>query len=65
VDTYDAGIHLNVYGAEKLTRYFGAILRDGHDVPDRRGDDKASDVWHDRMITYRVRKADMESQTQS
>jgi hypothetical protein len=25
-DTYDAGLHLNVYGAEKLTRYFGGLL---------------------------------------
>ena len=25
-DTYDAGVHLNVYGAEKLTSYFGKIL---------------------------------------
>ena len=64
-DTYDAGIHLNVYGAEKLTRYFGAILRDSHAIPDRRSDDKACDVWRDRVVTYRARKADMESQTQS
>ncbi len=64
VDTYDAGIHLNVYGAEKLTRYFGAILRDSHAIPDRRGDSKACDVWSDRVVSYRVRKADMEAQTQ-
>ncbi|MBO7250449.1 MAG: SGNH/GDSL hydrolase family protein, partial [Clostridia bacterium] len=29
-DTYDAGAHLNVYGAEKLTRYFGEILSSSH-----------------------------------
>jgi hypothetical protein len=27
-DTYDGGAHLNVYGAEKLTAYFGAISFD-------------------------------------
>ena len=27
-DTYDGGLHLNVWGAEKTTTYFGAILRD-------------------------------------
>lgn len=27
-DTYDAGLHLNVYGARKLTRYFGSILQE-------------------------------------
>ena len=63
-DTYDAGIHLNVYGAEKLSRYFGAILRDIHEIPDRRSDDAACDVWRSRVITYHARKADMEAQNQ-
>ena len=27
-DTYDAGLHLNLSGAEKLAHYFGAVLRD-------------------------------------
>ena len=62
-DTYDAGIHLNVYGAEKLSRYFGQILRDSHEIPDRRLDDAAADVWRDRMTSYRVRKAAMEAQS--
>ena len=25
-DTYDGGLHLNVYGAEKMSRYFGKFL---------------------------------------
>ena len=44
-DTYDAGIHLNVYGAEKLSRYFGEILRDGHGVSDRSGDTALASAW--------------------
>ena len=64
-DTYDAGIHLNVYGAEKLSRYFGEILRREHDVPDRRGDDAAADVWRGRVAAYRDRKAAMEAETQT
>ena len=65
VDTYDAGIHLNVYGAEKLTRYFGAMLRDDHGIPDRRSNDKTAAVWLDRVATYRARKAQMEGETQN
>ena len=62
VDTYDAGIHLNVYGAEKLSRYIGKILQDSHEIPDRRSDAQASAVWEGRVKLYHDRKADMESQ---
>ena len=65
VDTYDAGIHLNVYGAEKLTRYIGALLRERHDVPDRRDDQDASAVWAGRVETYYGRKAAMEAESQN
>ena len=37
-DTYDGGLHLNVHGAEKTARYFGAILQQEYGVPDRRDD---------------------------
>lgn len=61
VDTYDAGVHLNVYGAEKLSRYFGQILRDAHGMPDRRTDSHASAVWGNRVETYYARKTAMEA----
>ena len=61
VDTYDAGAHLNVYGAEKLTRYFGAILRDTHEIPDRRLYSYDSAVWKGRVDAYYTRKAAMEA----
>ena len=60
-DTYDAGIHLNVYGAEKLTRYFGKILKEGHNAPDRRSDAAMSAVWDKRVAAYYVRKSAMEA----
>jgi len=60
-DTYDAGAHLNVYGAEKLTRYFGAILRDAHGIPDQRGSGPASAVWQQRVEAYYARKAACEA----
>ncbi len=36
VDTYDAGKHLNIYGAEKLSVYFGQYLVDHYDLTDYR-----------------------------
>jgi len=37
-DTYDGGIHLNVFGAEKYTRWFGAWLSERVDLRDERND---------------------------
>ena len=37
-DTCDMGQHLNVYGAEKLSRWFGGVLQAGYGIPDRRGE---------------------------
>ena len=51
-DTYDAGAHLNVYGAEKLTSYFGKILRDIHGMEDHRGDADLAAVWNEKVTTY-------------
>lgn len=62
-DTYDGGAHLNVYGAEKLTRYFGEILRDTHAIPDRRGEGDTAAVWQGRVEAYYDRKAAMEAET--
>ena len=62
-DTYDAGAHLNVYGAEKLTRYFGAILRDIHNLPDQRVNSHACLVWEERVQAYYDRKTAMEAET--
>ena len=60
VDTYDAGVHLNVYGAEKLSRYFGEILRADHAIPDRRGESGTAAVWQKWVEAYYARKTAME-----
>ena len=62
-DTYDAGAHLNVYGAEKLTRYFGQILQNTHEIPDQRVNSHACVVWAERVQAYYDRKAAMEAET--
>lgn len=36
VDTYDSGLHLNIYGAEKLSVYFGQYLIDHYELTDYR-----------------------------
>lgn len=51
-DTYDAGVHLNVFGAEKLTSYFGAILADELGLEDRRGDTALSALWQEKIDAY-------------
>ena len=55
-DTYDEGMHLNVYGAEKLSEYFGAILRDEYGIADRRSDASLSSLWSERVEKYNERK---------
>ena len=37
-DTYDAGLHMNLDGATKLSTYFARILSEKHGLPDHRGD---------------------------
>ena len=55
-DTYDAGLHLNVYGAEKWTLYLGDLLVTNHDVPDRRGDAGLDALWAERFARYTQEK---------
>ena len=50
-DTYDGGAHLNVYGAEKLTRYFGKILQESHDLADCR-DQADAPLWQAKVETF-------------
>ena len=51
-DTYDKGAHLNVYGAEKLTSYFGNILAQKYGISDRRGDAELDTVWSEKLSAY-------------
>ena len=55
-DTYDKGLHLNVYGAEKLSRYFGKFLRDDLGLIDKRSDKELSEIWKDKIMSYDIEK---------
>ncbi len=45
LDTYDRGQHLNLSGAQKLSRYFGAILKNTLTLPDRREDSAVAEYY--------------------
>ncbi len=60
-DTYDTGLHLNVYGAEKLSKYFGKILSEDCGIIDRREDTAVNGLWKDKVTAYKERKAYLES----
>ena len=71
-DTYDTGLHLNVYGAEKMSRYFGQLLIDEFGGPqDENGLGKGqftghlTALWAEKVETYNERKATLEAQTAS
>ena len=56
-DTYDAGLHLNVSGAEKLSDYFGKILVETYQLEDRRNDEELKKVWQEKVdFYYRVKE---------
>jgi len=52
-DTYDKGVHLNVYGAEKTTDYFGKILKEKHGLGDVTHSDAHIAAWGARVEEYK------------
>ena len=55
-DTYDGGIHLNVYGAEKYTRWLGAYLSERGLIEDQRLDPIAAARYSDLKERYEREK---------
>ena len=60
-DTYDAGAHLNVYGAEKTTRYFGKLLAENHGLADTREDAERAAAWGEVVEEYKKLKSEREN----
>ncbi|MBQ9562186.1 MAG: SGNH/GDSL hydrolase family protein [Lachnospiraceae bacterium] len=56
-DTFDAGQHLNLSGAEKASAWFGKILKEQPGVSDRRGDEALAAAWEKKMEFYEAMKA--------
>ena len=51
-DTSDAGLHMNLYGAEKCSRYLGKVLKDNYDLKDRRDEEELSQYWKEKRALY-------------
>lgn len=51
-DTYDAGLHLNLSGAVKLSNYFSNILAREHHIPDRRSDPAIAALYDEKLRLY-------------
>lgn len=56
VDTYDGGLHLNLSGAEKLSKYFGKILVENYGLSDHRGEEEYAMVWEKKVEFYYAKK---------
>ncbi|MBQ7320805.1 MAG: SGNH/GDSL hydrolase family protein [Clostridia bacterium] len=56
-DTYDAGLHLNVWGAEKLSTYFGKLLTEKHGLTSQKNDAVLSGIWAEKCAAYAAEKA--------
>lgn len=64
-DTYDAGLHLNVYGAEKASVWLGRILAEECGVPDRRNEETTAALWSEKAAAYYEQKRSLAYETNS
>lgn len=55
-DTYDAGLHLNTQGAEKMAKYFGQYLVDNYELTDYRNDALYATIWQEKVDFYNSMK---------
>ncbi|MBF7097030.1 SGNH/GDSL hydrolase family protein [Alkalibacter mobilis] len=56
VDTYDAGLHLNVTGAEKVAMHLGKVLSEEFDIEDRRSNQQIAAIWEKKVEFYNEMK---------
>ena len=51
-DSPDNGSHLNSYGAEKFSKYFGSYILENYDVDNHASDEKYITVWNKKINDY-------------
>ena len=51
-DTYDGGLHLNLTGATKLSKYFGEILKDKYKLTDYRDNFDVNSIYSNKLVLY-------------
>ena len=59
-DTHDAGGHLNIYGAEKVSNYIGKILSEKYNIPNHKNDANIADEWNEEAQRYEQHKKELE-----
>lgn len=55
-DTYDAGLHMNLSGAEKLSKYLGEVLITEYQILDRRTETEWNAIWEEKIEFYEADK---------
>ncbi len=61
-DTYDGGLHLNLSGAQKLSKLLGLLLKQNTELSDHRGDPEYEASWrkiiefHDKVEAYQKKE---------
>ena len=61
-DTYDAGLHMNVYGAEKLSRWLGKYLTEHYNLMNSSNEPAMLDEWGEICRRYH---AEFDRQTEN
>lgn len=51
-DTYDGGLHMNLSGADKLSKYLGEVLQEEYGLADHRNDSALSKVYQKKLKFY-------------
>lgn len=51
-DSYDGGLHLNVYGAEKVSRFFASLLSERYFPDMSEASDEVVAVWEEKLDEY-------------
>ena len=53
VDTYDGGLHLNLTGATKLSKYLSKLLKEKYNLNDYRNDSKIKEIYNKKLKLYK------------
>lgn len=55
-DTYDKGDHLNIYGAEKVSKYLAKVLYEKYNCRNYKQDESISQIWNAEVNRYEQNK---------
>ena len=61
-DTADLGNHLNVYGAEKVSKDIGKILSEKYNCTSHKNDEHISKTWNEELERYNKNKEKLEKE---